>query len=157
MIFITLIVTWCLSGNAACYGQNYQQHSDSGGFTPYILPVVKPVPAAIGPFEISSADSSSRIRLQFAGQLRMLFESNDRGSGEQRDERLLMEARRIRLTLTGSLLKPAFSYKLHLSTASHSLELMDYYFDSGSGRVCDSGSVSSGRLLHVTGFSLFSG
>jgi len=84
---------------------------------------------SIGPFELSSADSSSRIRFQFASQLRMFFESKDKGAGEQRTEKLVMEARRIRLTLTGSLMKPALSYKLHLSAAPHSLELMDYYFN----------------------------
>ena len=93
MIFITLIVIWCLSGNAAWCGQDYHR------LTPHVLPVVKPVPAAIGPFEISNADSSSRIRLQFAGQLRMLFESKDQGSGKERTERSLMEARRLRLIL----------------------------------------------------------
>ena len=78
---------------------------------------------SIEPFELSSADSRRRIRFQSASQLRMFFESRDGSSGEQRTEKLVMEARRIRLTLTGSLMKPAFSYKLHLSTAPHSCRL----------------------------------
>jgi hypothetical protein len=85
--------------------------------------------ASIGPFEISNADSSSKIRLQFAGQLWMFFESLDKGSGSDRTHELFMKARRIRLTLKGTIYSPKLSYKLHISTAPKSLELMDFYFN----------------------------
>jgi len=84
---------------------------------------------AIGPFEISSADGGSKVRLQFAGQLWLYFESRDKGPDVDRTNKLFMKARRIRLTLAGTLYQPELSYKLHLSTAPKSLELMDFYFN----------------------------
>ncbi len=85
--------------------------------------------STIGPFELSGTDGRSRIRFQFASQLRLFFESAEPDSGEHRSESLFMEARRIRLVLTGSVLDPALSFRFHLSTAPHSLELMDYYLN----------------------------
>lgn len=87
------------------------------------------VRASIGPFELSNADSSSTIRLQFAGQLRTVFESRDREPGKTRSEKSLMEARRIRLILSGTVSQPTLFYRLHLSAAPRSLELMDFYFN----------------------------
>jgi len=85
--------------------------------------------SSIGPFEIYNADSTSSIRFQFAGQLRLTFDSHDNGSSEDRTGELFMSARRIRLTLKGTIYNPDLSYKLHLSTAPKSLELMDFCFD----------------------------
>jgi len=85
--------------------------------------------ASIGPFELSNADSSSRIRFQFAGQLRVDFESQDQDADKCRTEELFMKARRLRPSMTVNLLKPSLSFRLHLSTAPKSLELMDFYFN----------------------------
>lgn len=85
--------------------------------------------ASLGPFELSNPDSSSKIRFQLALQLRALFESRDLGSGASRLKRSHMEARRVRLVLSGSVAVPQLRYRLHLSTAPGSLELMDLYFD----------------------------
>ena len=99
------------------------------------LPISHPVQvtakvnSSIGPFEIFSADSASSIRLQFAGQLRLIYDSRDNGPDAARTEKLSMQARRIRLTLAGTVYNANLSYRLHLSTAPKSLELMDFYFD----------------------------
>jgi len=83
----------------------------------------------IGPFEISDKDSSTQLRFQFAGQLRTQYESKDAGSGKERTEKFFTEARRVRLTFTVKLPQRHLSFKLHLSTAPGSLELMDAQFD----------------------------
>ena len=57
----------------------------------------------MGPFEIYSADSASSIRFQFAGQLRLTLDSQDNGSNDNRTNELFMHARRIRLTLKGTI------------------------------------------------------
>jgi hypothetical protein len=88
-----------------------------------------PAPAAVGPFELSSADGNSKIRFQFAGQFRITCASRDQGADRDRTESNTMEARRIRLTLSGTIVRPALAYRLHLSAAPGSLELMDFYFD----------------------------
>ncbi len=85
--------------------------------------------ASMGPFEIYSADSASSIRFQFAGQLRLTLDSQDNGSNDNRTNELFMHARRIRLTLKGTIYNPDISYKVHLSTVPKSLELIDFYFD----------------------------
>ncbi len=85
--------------------------------------------SGLGPFELTSADSSSSIQLQFVGQLWMWYENFDNGSGKGRTKNLLMKARRIRLSLSGTIHKPELSYRLHLSMAPKSLELMDFYFN----------------------------
>ena len=84
---------------------------------------------SVGPFELVSPDSTSRLRLQFVGQLRLGFESKDRGKGKSRTKETYMEARRIRLLLSGSVFASDLTYRLHLSTAPGSLELMDFYFN----------------------------
>ncbi len=85
--------------------------------------------ASMGPFEIVDADSSSKIQFQFAGQLWLMFESLDKGSTGERTQDLYMKARRIRLTLKGTVYRPELYYKLHISVAPRSLELMDFYFN----------------------------
>ena len=85
--------------------------------------------ATNGPFTIYSPDSSSSLRFQFAGQLRMLYENKDFGPDKDRDDRLYMEARRLRVTLAGTIKLPRLSYRLHLSAAPNSLEVMDFYFN----------------------------
>jgi len=84
---------------------------------------------ALGPFEIASSDSSTVLRLQLAGQYQSVWESKDKGS--DRDKALFMRARRIRPTLTVSLPEYRASFRLHLSAAPGSLELMDMYFNTG--------------------------
>lgn len=94
--------------------------------------------SSIGPFELSNPDSTSTIRLQFAGQMRTQFESRDAGPGTERTEKLTAEARRIRLTLLGDFPQYRLTFKLHLSLGPGSLELMDMQFDyrwSGSFRI----------------------
>ncbi|MBU1320388.1 MAG: OprO/OprP family phosphate-selective porin [candidate division Zixibacteria bacterium] len=98
--------------------------------------------ASIGPFEISNADSSSKIRLQFVGQLRTILESRDQGANRDRQNTGRTEARRVRLVLSGSILKPNLSYKLHLSAAPGSSELMDFYFDY---RIADRMQIRCGQ------------
>jgi hypothetical protein len=85
--------------------------------------------APIGPFEIRNPDSTSRIRLQFAGQLRARFESHDGGAGSDRTEKLSAEARRIRVMFQGDFPRHRLTFKLHLSFSPGSLELMDMQFD----------------------------
>jgi hypothetical protein len=82
-----------------------------------------------GPFQLYNADSSSYIRFQMAAQLRTTFESLDKGANKKRDEGLYMEARRVRFTLSAATRKPDLSFRVHLSAAPGSLELMDFYFD----------------------------
>jgi len=86
-------------------------------------------PSMFGPFELSGSDGNSKIKFQFAGQLWLYYESRDNGSANDRTNGLYMKARRIRLSLQGDLLNPNLSFKLHLSTAPKSLELMDFYFN----------------------------
>jgi len=90
------------------------------------LPGIK---AAIGPIQIYNADSSSYLRFQFTGQFRTYLENNDSFDDNDRSYNTFTKFRRIRLTLKGYLLKPELTYKLHLSTAPSSLELMDLYLN----------------------------
>lgn len=91
--------------------------------------VVRNNSSSEGPFILYSADSSSSLRFQLAAQLRTVFESCDEGEEGDRDETFIMEARRIRITLSGTIGQPSIAYKLHLSTAPGSIELMDFYFN----------------------------
>ncbi len=84
---------------------------------------------SIGPFELYSSDSSSCVQLQFAGQLRLEFESREQEENECRTSDLYLKARRIRPMLSASLLNSKLTFKLHLSTAPGSLEMMDFYFN----------------------------
>jgi len=86
-------------------------------------------PSSIGPFELVDAGSNSKIRFQFAGQLWLYYQSLDNGPGNDRSNGLYMKARRIRLSLKGNIINPNCSFKLHLSAAPKSLELMDLYFN----------------------------
>ncbi|MFZ5981396.1 MAG: porin [Candidatus Zixiibacteriota bacterium] len=85
--------------------------------------------AAVDPVQIFNADSSSSLRFQFVGQLRTSLESKDSFPGNDRSYDVFTEFRRIRLTFSGYLWKPELTYKLHLSTAPGSLELMDLYLN----------------------------
>ena len=87
------------------------------------------VSAGIGPVEIVDRDSTCLLSLKFAGQLRCQFESNDKGGSTNRSEKVYMEARRIRPVMSLTLREYNLSFRLHLSTAPGSLELMDFYFD----------------------------
>jgi hypothetical protein len=88
------------------------------------------ISAAVGPFEVHSQDSSTVLRLQLAAQLQSVWESRDTGSAGGRDEALSMKARRIRPSMTLTMPRYRTTFRLHLSTAPGSLELMDLYFDS---------------------------
>jgi hypothetical protein len=70
------------------------------------------------------------LRLQLAAQLQSAWESKDKGSGVERDESVYMKARRIRPTLSVTVPEYKTSFRLHLSTAPGSIELMDLYFDT---------------------------
>ncbi len=85
--------------------------------------------SAVGPFEIVAPDSTV-LRLQLAAQLQSAWESKDKGSGVERDESVYMKARRIRPTLSVTVPEYKTSFRLHLSTAPGSIELMDLYFDT---------------------------
>lgn len=119
VIFMTLFII----------GEGYSRELSLSGKTFSVAPQKSGHYDAIGPFEISSPDGGSKIRLQFAGQLWFYFESRDNGPDVKRANELLMKARRIRFILAGTLYRPVFSYRLHLSTAPKSLELMDFYFN----------------------------
>ncbi|MGD8921787.1 MAG: porin [Candidatus Zixiibacteriota bacterium] len=69
------------------------------------------------------------IRFQFAGQLRLEYESKDGGSGNERTGELDMYARRIRAGFIGKFPQRHLDVRLQLSAAPNSLEFMDGYFD----------------------------
>ncbi len=85
---------------------------------------------AVGPFEVSSPDSSTTIGLRLAAQLQTGWESDDQGVDQHRQTALFMRARRIRPTLTVSLPEYRAAFKLHLSAAPGAVELMDFHFDA---------------------------
>lgn len=84
---------------------------------------------SVGPIQVYSADSSVIMRIQFAGQLRMDWKSTDRGSDSDREHMYFMQARRVRPSVTIKLPEERMVFRLHLSTAPGSLELMDLHFD----------------------------
>jgi hypothetical protein len=78
---------------------------------------------------VESPDSTSSLRLQFAGQLRTQYESQDQGAGKARIDNVTMQARRIRTSAAVGLPRYGLSFKLQLSFAPDAAELMDAYFD----------------------------
>jgi hypothetical protein len=82
---------------------------------------------SVGPFEIASKDSTTWLRFQFAGQLRMDFERLDQGKGKDASNSLTTYARRLRPIFSVNLPEQHLLFRLHLSTAPKSLELMDLY------------------------------
>lgn len=84
--------------------------------------------SAPGPFVLASPDSTSELRLRFLGQMMLEYTSTDLGGGERSDA-LVMHARRIRPVMELRLFKPRLFFRLHMSAAPKSLEMMDYYFD----------------------------
>jgi len=123
LVFV-LIFSLCCSIQAT--GENQFSHWDKNHVS---QDQYNKTQSSLGPFEIYNADSSSSIRLQFAGQLRLTLDNRDNDSNVDRTSELFMNARRIRLTLNGTIYNHDISYKLHLSTAPKSLELMDFYFN----------------------------
>jgi hypothetical protein len=95
-----------------------------------ILCIFQSTAQAIGLFEISDSDSTAILRLQFAGQFQTVWENKDEGPDNERESALYMKARRVRPTLMVTVPDYKTFFKLHLSTAPGSLELMDLYFDS---------------------------
>ena len=85
--------------------------------------------ASVGPFTLHSSDSSSYVRLQMVGQLRSELQIKEPALDNDREYEFYTKFRRIRLTASGSVLQPDFTFKLHLSTAPGSLELMDFYLN----------------------------
>lgn len=83
----------------------------------------------LGPYQLSSPDGLSSLRIGFAGQLMLQLESPDPGPGGERETTFKPLLRRIRLTLGGTILSKRFKYYLQLSTAPGSLESMDYYLE----------------------------
>ena len=78
--------------------------------------------SAIGPFELANKDSTASLQVQFAAQLRADLYTSDGA-----EDKLTMEARRIRLSLSGFLASPELTYKTQLSFAPNSNELLDIY------------------------------
>lgn len=103
--------------------------SQVGNFTGEIWASESGTPASVGPFRLASPDSSSWLRFQFAGQLRVDFESRDQGGEKSRSNDLTMRARRLRPIISVDLPKQRLLFRLHLSAAPGSLELMDFYFN----------------------------
>lgn len=86
----------------------------------------------LGPLEIVSADSTSRVRLQFAAQQLVTWqESKDRGCWSTPE--LTTELRRIRFGLRGGFNRNQTRFYLQLSFAPRSLELMDFLIDHRLG------------------------
>lgn len=85
--------------------------------------------SGVGPFQLYSTDSSSYIRFQLVGQLRSDLNCLEGKTDPGRTYAFYTRFRRIRLSLSGSLLKKELTYLLHLSTAPGSLELMDMYIN----------------------------
>nr|MBN2277421.1 hypothetical protein [candidate division Zixibacteria bacterium] len=83
----------------------------------------------IGPFEFKSQDGNSSLRIQLIGQLKMEYENKDNDPSNERSDKVYMEARRLRLILSGILGSPDLTYRTHLSFAPKSLELMDLYLN----------------------------
>ena len=81
----------------------------------------------LGPFVLYSADSSSQLRLQFAAQIRGQLYSEERVRLDDRDERFTMKVRRARPGLLVSLLDGDLGFRVQVSTAPGSLELIDAY------------------------------
>ncbi len=98
-------------------------------------------PASIGPFEIVSADSTSRLRLQFVGQQLITWQETRNDSGETQSD-LTTELRRVRLGLRGSFDNDKTSFYLHLSFAPRSVELMDFWLNR---RVSENEQVRIGQ------------
>ncbi|MFH1374898.1 MAG: porin [bacterium] len=127
----TILVAGRLSGAVL------PMESRASSAVPGELPVVvdrETMPNVVGPFQVFNADSSAVLQLQFVGQLRTDWESKDRERDDDRDNDLSMQARRIRPSLTLKFPQPRILFRLHLSTAPRSLELMDLYFNYGFGR-----------------------
>ena len=85
---------------------------------------------ALGPFEVSDPNDSVKLQLQLASQLLSVWESEDSGANGDRETSLVMKVRRIRPTLRLTLPDYRTSFKLHLSLAPGSVELMDFCFDA---------------------------
>ncbi len=69
------------------------------------------------------------IRFQFAGQLRLEYDSKDHGEGKERTNELDMYARRIRVGFIGKFPYRHVDVRLQLSAVPNSLEFIDGYFD----------------------------
>ena len=97
-------------------------------------------PDKIGPFVLESADKKSSIRFGLALQLLFRADSIDNGGKQEvskndpkikpvvdkgRDDNQYIEVRRIRPSISGSLLDKKLTYYLHMSLAPRSVEVMD--------------------------------
>ena len=80
-------------------------------------------------FVIESADHKNSLSFSFISQLRLIYEHLDRRVNIAADDKFKMESRRIRFIFGGTILDSELSYKLQLSIAPGSLELLDIYFN----------------------------
>ena len=85
---------------------------------------------AAGPIVVANSDSTTVVRLQLATQLWTVWESEDPGGVTERDPALSMRAKRVRPSFTVTLPKYHTDFRLLLSAAPGSLELMDMYLNS---------------------------
>ena len=85
--------------------------------------------ASVGPFTIHSADSGSFLRFQTALQLRLQWEAKDAGAVGHSEDVVTLRVRRLRPVVSGSAWRREFSFRIHLSLAPGSAELMDAYFN----------------------------
>lgn len=83
----------------------------------------------IGPFGLAVKDGSTTLRLHFAAQLKMQYDDLDNNRFHSGKPGLYTEIRRLRLGFSGRVIFPELSYRLQLSFAPESLELMDLYFN----------------------------
>lgn len=130
---VLLAVSWCAAVNAwAAEGPPVRAgESTSLENTLGTTSSGRPTPASIGPFKIAGPDGTSWLRIRFFGQMMVRCTSLDAGGGGSRTETTTMGARRIRPILELNLPEPRLFFRLHMSAAPHSLELMDMYFDIG--------------------------
>lgn len=82
---------------------------------------------SIGPFVIKSDDGNTSLQIKFAGQLKLEYKDLDRSPFKPEKSGLYSETHRLRLGFGGSIASPVITYRLQLSLAPRSLELMDIY------------------------------
>jgi hypothetical protein len=83
----------------------------------------------IGPFEIKSDDGNTSLRVEFACQLKLEYKDLDRNRFKSDKSGLYSEMRRLRFGFRGSVASPNLTYRLQMSFAPRSPELMDIYIN----------------------------
>lgn len=133
VLWLLLLAAWCADGDAASAKEPPGTAGEYTSFETTLVtnPSARSPLASLGPFKIAGPDSMSWIRIRFFGQMLSRYLSLERGGGKSRAETTVMRARRIRPILEMNLLEPHLFFRLHMSAAPNSLELMDFYFDLG--------------------------